>query len=245
MAELAHDATCLVCRARTHAPRRLAQGLALFAAGLCVTSGILNLRPAQHAHKRVATPVLDAAPSADTKRGAVAHQVFTQNAATARAHDAAAARLDKGAALGVDRSLLLASPGGVIATAARVAQWRPLVVRATRGSDVDPNLLEAIVFVESSGRADVTGGSAVGLTQLHPSGARKLGLHVDLRRSNSLTRQIFHTWSHAHARQLRRWRARYDQRYAPARELGATAAYLASARELLGRPDLAVQSYHV
>jgi hypothetical protein len=246
MAELAHDATCLVCRARAHAPRRLAQGAALFAAGLCVTSGILNLRPAQHAHKHAAArPVIDAAPSADAKRGAVAHQVFAQNAATARAHDAAATRLDKDAALGVDRSLLLASPGGVIATAARVAQWRPLVVRATRGTDVDPNLLEAIVFVESSGRAAVTGGSAVGLTQLHPSAARKLGLHVDLRRSNSLTRQIFHTWSHAHAKQLRRWRARYDERYAPAHELRATVSYLESARETLSRPDLAVESYHV
>ena len=246
MAELAHDATCLVCRARAHAPRRIAQGLALFAAGLCVTSGILNLRPAQHAHKRVAaTPIIEAAPAAEAKRGAVAHQVFAQNAATARAHDAAALQIDKDAALGVDRSLLLASPGGVIATAARVAQWRPLVVRAARGANVDPNLLEAVVFVESSGRADVTGGSAVGLTQLHPSAARRLGLHVDLRRSNTLTRQIFHTWRHDHAKQLRRWRARYDQRYAPAHELRATASYLASARETLGRTDLALESYHV
>src|SRR3954466_13423024 len=145
MAELAHDATCLVCRARIQAPRRIAQGLALFAAGLCVTSGILNLRPAQHARHRVAaTPVVEAAPSADAKRGAVAHQIFAENAATARAHEAAAAQLDRGAAPGADRTLLLASPGGVMATAARVAQWRALVVRATRGSDVDPDLLEAL-----------------------------------------------------------------------------------------------------
>src|SRR5205823_1706045 len=132
-----------------------------------------------------------AAPAADAKRGAAVHQVFAANAATARAHDAAAAQLDRDAALGVDRSLLLASPGGVMATAAHVAHWRPLVVRAARGSDIDPNLLEAIVFVESSGRPDATSGSAVGLTQLHPSVARRIGLHVDLRKSNRLTHQIF------------------------------------------------------
>jgi Family of unknown function (DUF5715)/Transglycosylase SLT domain len=246
MTELAHDASCLVCRARAEGPRRLAQGLALFAAGLCVTTGILNLRPAQHVKKHVAAaPAAAPITPADAKRGAAAHQVFAANAATARAHAADAAQLDRDAALGVDRNLLLASPGGVMGTAARVAQWRRLVVSATRGSEVDPNLLEAIVFVESSGRADVTGGSAVGLTQLHPSAARRLGLHVDLRRSNKLTHQIYRAWNHAHAKQLRRWRARYDQRYAPARALRATVAYLESARTTLGRGDLAVQAYHV
>jgi hypothetical protein len=250
MTELVHDANCLVCQARAYAPRRLAQGLALFAAGLCVTTGILNLRPAQHtnthAHATAAAPaVRAAAPAVDAKRGAAAHQTFAENAATARAHDAAANELDRDAALGVDRGLLLGSPGGVFATAARVAQWRPLVVRATRGRGVDPNLLEGIVFVESSGRASVTGGSAVGLTQLHPSVARHFGLHVDLAHSGKLTRQIARTWNLARARQLAHWRARYDQRYAPARELRATVQYLDSARETLGREDLAVQAFHV
>src|SRR3954447_16147935 len=245
MTELAHEATCLICQARTHGPRRLAQGLALFAAGLCVTTGILDLRPAQQHHARTAAakPAPAAVTPADRLRGAAARKVFAENAATVREHDAAAVQLDKSAALGVDRNLLLGSPGGVFATAARVAQWRPLVVRATRGTDIDPDVLEALVFVESSGRASVTGGTAAGLTQLHPAAARHLGLHVDLSRSNKLSRAIARTWNPAHLKQLRRWRARYDQRFAPARELSASASYLSSARATLGRDDLAVESY--
>src|SRR5690348_17128461 len=71
MAELAHEqpsyhhADCLVCRAKAQAPRRLLQGLALFAAGLCITTGVLDLRPATHAraHRVAALPAQGAAPS--------------------------------------------------------------------------------------------------------------------------------------------------------------------------------------
>jgi len=75
--------------------------------------------------------------------------------------------------------------------------------------------------------------------------ARRLGLHVDTRHGNKLTRQIARTWNPKRELQLRHWRARYDERFSPAEELRATAAYLARARTVLGRDDLAIQAYHV
>jgi soluble lytic murein transglycosylase-like protein len=242
MAELAHDATtCLVCRAKAEAPRRVAQALALFAAGLCVTTGILNLRPAAHAHARAHRATAHAS-AAEARRGAQARLAFARAQATAAARNAASIALERDAAVGMSRGFF---DGGVFTTAARVAQWRPQVVRAARAAGVDPNVLEAIVWVESSGRPDATNRSDVGLTQLSPWVARSMGLHVDAERAAVLTRRIARSWRVAHTRQLRHWRARYDERFAPAKELRATAAYLAQAREVLGRDDLAVEAYHV
>lgn len=153
------------------------------------------------------------------------------------------------AAQGVDRNVFTASPGGVLATAARVARWRPLVLRATRHSGIGPNMLEALVFVESSGYSAAAGGGRVGLTQLSVTTARRyLHLHVNVRRSAALTRRIDRAdarGAHVTARQLRRWRARYDERYAPTKALGATVRYLEHARHALGGWDLAVAAYHL
>jgi len=254
MAELAHDqpsyhdhADCLVCRAKEQAPRRLLQGLALFAAGLCITTGVLDLRPATHAraHRVAAVPAQAAASAKATAKPAPPVVVRKPAAVSTAVLDSASATLTKSAAAGVDRGFFLSSPGGIFATAARVAQWRPLVVAAAKHAGVRPNLLEALVFVESSGRADVSSGSAVGLAQLGPSAARRFGLHVDLRHSGKLTRRLAHAWNPRTAHQLRHWRARYDQRYAPARSLRAAAAYLAYAQKTLGREDLAVESYEI
>jgi len=241
MAELAHDASsCLVCRAKVEAPRRLLQALALFAAGLCVTTGILNLRPAK-AKTVVRVPKTAAAPStAVHRRGAQARLAFAKVVATQEARDAASTALEQAAAVGLSRRFF---DGGVFTSAARVAQWRPQVVRAARAAGIDPNILEAIVYVESSGRADVTNGAAVGLTQLHPAAARRLGLHVDVRHAKVLTHRIARSWHAKHAHQLRHWRARYDERFAPAKALRATAQYLAHARATLGRDDLAIEAY--
>jgi len=158
------------------------------------------------------------------------------------------ATLATDAARGLDRGFFTSSPGGIMATAARVAQWRPLVVRAARGSGFSPNVLEALVFVESSGRADAIASSRSGLTQLSPRTARRAHLRVNVRRSGRLTHRIYAAeWrgSFLTSHQLRRWRARYDQRFAPARALRATVSYLTLARKRLGAADLAVQSYHV
>ena len=238
MAELAHDASsCLVCRARIEAPRRLLQVAALFAAGLCVTTGILELRPQPARH--AAVPAVRPLPAPPKLR---VPEPARRVAVSTKARDAAAASLTRAAAISFGRPFFTGD--SVFTTAARVAQWRPLVRRAAHTAGISPALLEAVVFVESSGRADVSGGTAVGLTQLHPAAARKLGLHVDQRRSNRLTRQIAHTWGARRSHQLRRWRARYDERYAPAKALRATATYIGQAKEALGREDLAVEAYH-
>jgi len=237
-----HD--CLICRAKAEAPHRLLQAAALFAAGLAITSGVLNLRPPAHhrvAAKAAAAPVAAPAP-VPVRRGAIAQLNFAQAKASQAARDSAAAALERDAAIGVGRPFF---DGAVFTTAARVAQWRPLVGRAARAAGVDPNLLEAIVFVESSGRADVTNGAAAGLTQLKPAVARHFGLHVSVAHASLLSRRIARSWNAGHVRQLKRWRARYDERFAPAKELRASAAYLAAARTTLGHEDLAVQAYHV
>ena len=66
--------------------------------------------------------------------------------------------------------LFTASPGGAVATAARVAELRPLIDTASANTGIDPNMLEAIVFLESAGRPDAIAGNdpadASGLTQI-------------------------------------------------------------------------------
>ncbi len=96
---------------------------------------------------------------------------------------------------GSDHVLFTKSPGGAPATAARVAAWRGLIDRAVAGTNIDPNILEALVFVESAGRPDVIVGgdpaNASGLTQILAStGQSLLGMHINLARSRQLTAKI-------------------------------------------------------
>jgi hypothetical protein len=80
---------------------------------------------------------------------------------------AAQAGVGTDAAKAFDRGLFVSSPGGVVATAARVTAWHRLAVRATRGTGISPVVLEGMIFVESSGRPRVVGlGGHWGLTQL-------------------------------------------------------------------------------
>lgn len=79
--------------------------------------------------------------------------------------------------------LFTKSPGGALATAARVARFRPLIDRATSGTPISPNLLEGLVFVESAGRPQVIAGgdpaAAAGLTQIEAQTAQAmLGMAV-------------------------------------------------------------------
>src|SRR4051812_8402664 len=142
------------------------------------------------------------------------------------------------------------SPGGVVATARRTARWRPLVERAAKAYGVDPDTLEAVVFLESAGRSDVVAGGdlegAVGLTQILASTATALlGLHVDLARSRSLTARIDEATANAQARRLARARRRSDQRFDPKFALEAAARYLQQAQKKFGREDLAIATYHM
>jgi Transglycosylase SLT domain len=145
------------------------------------------------------------------------------------------------------------SPGGVLATAARVAAWRPLIDRAVAGTGIDPSLLEALVFVESAGDPDaIVGGDPVnasGLTQiLAETGQSLLGMHINLARSRQLTGQIAlaeSTGQTARAARLEHQRASVDDRFNPRLALAGTVRYLQIAKQDLGRWDLAFESYHM
>ena len=149
--------------------------------------------------------------------------------------------------------LFVKSPGGAVATAARVAALRPAIDRAAAGSGIDPALLEGLVFVESAGRPDAIAGSdpadAAGLTQiLAATGQSMLGMHIDLASSRRLTGQIAAAAAAGRSGRvaaLERRRAAADDRFDVGRELAATVRYLRLAEQRFGRSDLAVESYHM
>jgi hypothetical protein len=164
------------------------------------------------------------------------------------------ARFEQRAAAGLSHVLYAKSPGGAIATAARVGQFRPQVEAAARRYGADPDTLEAIVFLESAGRPEAQAGSdltgAVGLSQILAGTATSLlQMHVDLPQSRLLTKQITRADSRgqtARATRLRARRRQVDERFDPAKSLAGTGRYLQFARsELGGRQDLATESYHM
>ncbi len=158
------------------------------------------------------------------------------------------AEYERRAAAGLSHVLFAKSPGGAVATAERVEGFRPLVEAAALAGKVDPNLLEAIVFLESAGRPEAQAGNdlsgAVGLTQiLAETGQNLLGMQVDVARSAALTRGIRRGKKVAERTAERR---RVDERFDPAKALAATVRYLEFARgELDDRDDMAVVSYHM
>jgi transglycosylase-like protein with SLT domain len=149
--------------------------------------------------------------------------------------------------------LFTKSPDGALATAARVATFRPEIDRATAGTGIDPNLLEALVYVESAGRPTAIAGSdlagAAGLTQILAStGQSLLGMHIDLARSRQLTRKIDAVAAgqqRGNLAALELARQRADSRFYPPKALAATVRYLLSAEHQFGRQDLAIESYHM
>jgi hypothetical protein len=146
------------------------------------------------------------------------------------------------------------SPGGVIATAARVSSFRKTINRVAKGTGIDPAILEGIVFLESAGRPDVIAGAdvsdAAGLTQiLAQTGTSLLGMHIDLARSRAITAQIDTAYTAGQTgkiAKLQASRAKIDDRFNPAKALAATVRYLEIAEhDVGGRQDLAVVSYHM
>jgi hypothetical protein len=102
---------------------------------------------------------------------------------------------ESGAASGLAHVLYAKSPDGVIASARRTARFRREIDRAAETSGVDPQLMEAMVFLESGGRTQVIAGedpeAAAGLAQiLAETGSNLLGMRVELPRSRRLTAQI-------------------------------------------------------
>jgi hypothetical protein len=155
------------------------------------------------------------------------------------------------AAAGLSHVLYAKSPDGAVATAKRVQALRPTVEDVARRAHQDPDTLEAIVFLESGGRPEVTASddltSAVGLTQiLAQTATGLLGLKVDVSASTRLTRAIGRSTSFRRIARLKAQRRKVDERFDPRKALEATTRYLEFAQgQLDGRDDLAVESYHM
>ncbi len=160
---------------------------------------------------------------------------------------------ERRAVAGSDQVLFAKSPGGVVATAGRMARYRGLIDSVTTGTGVDPNVLEGIVFLESAGNPNAIAGrdpvAAAGLTQiLAQTGQALLGMHVDLRQSRALTAKIDAAYAAGDASAVARLqarRAKVDDRFDPRKALAATVRYLKLAGARFGRSDLAVESYHM
>lgn len=160
---------------------------------------------------------------------------------------------ERRAAAGESHILFARSPRGVEATARRVERYRGPIEAAVGADDVDPDVLEAIVFLESGGRPDVIAGgdpaNAAGLTQIvAETGQSLLGMHIDLAASRRLTRRYLRELRRDHpfaAGRALAARRRVDDRFVPAKALAATVRYLSIARRRLRRDDLATVSYHM
>ncbi|WP_320669291.1 DUF5715 family protein [Patulibacter defluvii] len=159
------------------------------------------------------------------------------------------ADLTRRAQAGFANPLYRLVPGGALLTAARVATYRPLIEDVAKRADEDPNLLEAIVYLESAGRPDAMASDdvegAAGFTQIVAgTGSDLLGMKIDVARSKRLTRLIRRGGRKRAAREAER--RRVDPRFDPRAALEATTRYLDIARKRLGgRDDLAVASYHM
>jgi hypothetical protein len=157
------------------------------------------------------------------------------------------------AATGLAHILYANSPGGVVASAERTARFRDEIEAAVAGTPVSPELLEAMVFLESAGRPQVIAGddpeAAAGLTQIVAStGTELLGMEIDLERSRELTTKIARATERDREEAVRRLieeRAAVDPRFDPEQSLEGAVRYLETARARFGREDLAVASYHM
>jgi hypothetical protein len=158
--------------------------------------------------------------------------------------------LERRATLGSSHVIYAMSPGGVVASANRTAAYREEIEAAAEHHGVDPNVLEAVIFLESAGRPYVTAGptpeAASGLAQIIPSTATELlGMQVDLDASIELTEKIAKARRPAVVERLRAERAAVDERFDPAAAIEGAATYLEIARDRFGADDLAVESYHM
>jgi len=110
--------------------------------------------------------------------------------------DAARAEFEQRAASGYSHVLYEKSPGGILASSRRTAAWRDEIERAARDHGTDPDLMEAMVLLESAGRPEVIAGedpeAASGLAQIVAStGIDLLGMRVDLARSQAIAKELF------------------------------------------------------
>jgi soluble lytic murein transglycosylase-like protein len=154
------------------------------------------------------------------------------------------------AAAGHSHVVYVKSPGGIVATAARVDRWRDQFEKAADEAGVDPDLIEGMVLLESAGRPDARASddleSAAGLTQiLAETATGLLGMQVDVAQSERLIRKLGRARGPAQAARIREQLARVDERFDPDKALAATGRYLKRAMDEFGSEDLAVVSYHM
>jgi hypothetical protein len=163
------------------------------------------------------------------------------------------AAFEANAAAGVAHVLFALSPGGVLATAGRTDTYRDEIEAATEGSSVDPDVLEALVFLESAGRSQVVAskdpGAAAGLAQiLGETGTSLLGMSIDIERSHALTKAISRAEAEGDEERVEKLvgeRAAIDPRFDPEQALAGAVRYLETASDTFGREDLAIESYHM
>ncbi|HEU4655887.1 MAG TPA: transglycosylase SLT domain-containing protein [Capillimicrobium sp.] len=157
------------------------------------------------------------------------------------------------AAAGLAHPLYALTADGVELAAERTDALRDDVERAARAHGVDPDTLEAIVFLESAGRPEAQASDdlagAVGLGQiLAETATGLLDMRVDLAASRRITRRMVRAAERGDAEEVERLRAErreVDERFDPIASLDGAARYLAYARGELGRDDLAIASYHM
>jgi hypothetical protein len=145
------------------------------------------------------------------------------------------------------------SPGGVFATARRVERWRAQIEEQADAAEVDADLLEAMVFLESAGDPEARAGDdlegAVGLTQILAGTATDLlGMRVDVEESERLTRRIARAEERGEVERSERLRAErreVDERFDPEAALEGAGRYLELADERFDREELSVVSYHM
>ena len=160
------------------------------------------------------------------------------------------AEFEAGAATAASHVIYEMSPDGVVASAKRTEAFRDQIAAAAERHDLDPDTLEALIFLESAGRPDVIAGptpeAASGLGQILPSTATDLlGMSVDLPQSIELTRRISNSDSPGETEQLQQQRAAIDQRFEPEAAIEGAATYLDIARKRFGDLQLAIASYHM
>jgi Transglycosylase SLT domain len=158
---------------------------------------------------------------------------------------------DARATAGNGQVLFSKSPGGAVATATRVAAFRPMIEHAVAGTNIPASVIEGLVFLESAGLPNAAVAdnptNAAGLTQILPSTATSLlHMHVDVATSGRLLAEISQTHDGAKLRSLERRLQAADQRFDPAAALAGTVELLQQFEGMFGgRLDLAVTAYHM
>jgi soluble lytic murein transglycosylase-like protein len=227
-------------RGRDFFARAAAGTLALIAAaaGIAAVALALGIGDREPLEVRVARVTLAASAAADPDADPLAWDRSQEDEFSERA------------ATGLSHVIYEMSPGGVVASAKRTVAYHDAIVAAAQRHGVDPDTLEALIFLESAGRPNVIAGptpeSASGLAQILPSTATDLlGMSVDLPASIALTRQISHSESPAQTDRLEAARAGVDQRFDPQAAIEGAASYLEIAQRRFGGEDFAVAAYHM